>query len=129
MTDTSDPIADLERRQGFAPAAVHHGDPGHVAVLLLEVIGVAHHVLAIDVGTYTVKVALVSIDGEIVASEQEALEVTLLPGGAEQDPERPGHGGGDRAEVTAGGRRFAGRWRSARNRGADRGAPGRPVRD
>ena len=52
-------------------------------------IGVARHVLAIDVGTYTVKVALISIDGEIVASEQEALEVTQLPGGgAEQDPER-----------------------------------------
>ena len=45
------------------------------------------HVLAIDLGTSALKVALVSTAGEVVASEQETHEVTLLPGGgAEQDP-------------------------------------------
>jgi len=47
----------------------------------------ARHVLAIDLGTSALKVALVSTAGEVVASEQESHEVTLLPGGgAEQDP-------------------------------------------
>jgi xylulokinase len=45
------------------------------------------HVLAIDLGTSALKVALVSTAGEVVAAEQETHEVTLLPGGgAEQDP-------------------------------------------
>jgi xylulokinase len=45
-------------------------------------------VLAVDLGTTALKVALVSTDGEVVASEQEQCRVTLLPdGGAEQDPE------------------------------------------
>jgi len=47
----------------------------------------ARHVLAIDLGTSALKVALVSMAGEIVAAEEEACQVTLLPGGgAEQDP-------------------------------------------
>ena len=49
----------------------------------------AGHVLCIDLGTSALKVALVSTAGEVVASEQETCEVTLLPGGgAEQDPHR-----------------------------------------
>ncbi|HUJ05270.1 MAG TPA: FGGY-family carbohydrate kinase [Streptosporangiaceae bacterium] len=44
-------------------------------------------VLAIDLGTSALKVALVSLSGEIVAAEQETCQVRLLPGGgAEQDP-------------------------------------------
>ena len=47
----------------------------------------ARHVLAIDLGTSALKVALVSLAGEVVATEQEACQVRLLPGGgAEQDP-------------------------------------------
>ena len=47
------------------------------------------HVLAIDLGTSALKVALVSVAGEVVAAEQETHDVTLLPGGgAEQDPRR-----------------------------------------
>ena len=47
----------------------------------------AGHVLCIDLGTSALKVALVSTAGEVVASEQETCEVTLLPGGgAEQNP-------------------------------------------
>lgn len=46
------------------------------------------HILAIDLGTSAVKVALVSTLGEIADSELEPLEVFLLPdGGAEQDPD------------------------------------------
>ena len=45
------------------------------------------HILAIDLGTSALKVALVSTAGDVVASEQETLSVILLPdGGAEQDP-------------------------------------------
>ena len=48
----------------------------------------ARHILAIDLGTSALKVALVSVDGEVVASEQDTHGVTLQPGGgAEQDPE------------------------------------------
>ncbi|MGO9161978.1 MAG: xylulokinase [Streptosporangiaceae bacterium] len=48
----------------------------------------ARHILAIDLGTSALKVALVSADGYVAASEQEPCEVTLLPGGgAEQDPD------------------------------------------
>jgi xylulokinase len=48
---------------------------------------VPRHVLAIDLGTSALKVALVSTAGQVVAAEQETHEVTLLPGGgAEQDP-------------------------------------------
>jgi xylulokinase len=48
---------------------------------------VARHVLAIDLGTSALKVALVSMAGEVMAAEQETCQVTLLPGGgAEQDP-------------------------------------------
>lgn len=47
------------------------------------------YVLAIDLGTSACKVALVTTQGDVVAYEQEATEVTLLPnGGAEQDPDR-----------------------------------------
>ena len=47
----------------------------------------ARHVLAIDLGTSALKVALVSTAGQVVAAEQETCEVRLLPGGgAEQDP-------------------------------------------
>ena len=47
----------------------------------------ARHILAIDLGTSALKVALVSTGGEVVASEQETCQVRLLPGGgAEQDP-------------------------------------------
>ena len=46
------------------------------------------HVLAIDLGTSALKVALVSTSGEVVASEQAECRVEYLPGGgAEQDPE------------------------------------------
>jgi len=45
------------------------------------------HVLAIDLGTSALKVALVSTAGEVIASEQEECRVQILPGGgAEQDP-------------------------------------------
>jgi xylulokinase len=47
------------------------------------------HILAIDLGTSALKVALVSTAGEVVAAEQDTCQVRLLPGGgAEQDPER-----------------------------------------
>jgi xylulokinase len=46
------------------------------------------HVLAVDLGTTALKVALVATDGEVVAAEQDACRVALLSGGgAEQDPE------------------------------------------
>ncbi len=46
------------------------------------------HILAIDLGTSALKVALVSTAGDVVAAEQETCQVDLLPGGgAEQDPE------------------------------------------
>jgi xylulokinase len=49
---------------------------------------VPRHILAIDLGTSALKVALVSVTGEVVASEQAACRVELRPGGgAEQDPE------------------------------------------
>jgi xylulokinase len=49
---------------------------------------VARHVLAIDLGTSALKVALVSVTGEVVAAEEAAHRAELLPGGgAEQDPE------------------------------------------
>ncbi len=48
----------------------------------------SRHILAIDLGTSALKVALVSTSGEVVASEQETCQVRLLPGGgAEQSPE------------------------------------------
>jgi xylulokinase len=47
----------------------------------------ARHVLAIDLGTSALKVAVVSMTGEVVAAEEETHQVRLLPGGgAEQDP-------------------------------------------
>jgi len=49
---------------------------------------VERHILAIDLGTSALKVALVSMAGEVVASEHEECRVELLQdGGAEQDPE------------------------------------------
>jgi xylulokinase len=49
----------------------------------------ARNILAIDLGTSALKVALVSTAGEVVAAEQDTCQVRLLPGGgAEQDPER-----------------------------------------
>ena len=48
----------------------------------------ARHILAIDLGTSALKVALVSTAGQVVAAEQETCQVILLPGGgAEQDPQ------------------------------------------
>jgi xylulokinase len=49
---------------------------------------VQRHILAIDLGTSALKVALVSVAGQVVASEQEECRVSLRQGGgAEQDPE------------------------------------------
>src|SRR5215470_5657422 len=49
---------------------------------------VDRYILAIDLGTSALKVALVSVTGEVIAAEEEAHQVQLLPGGgAEQDPE------------------------------------------
>jgi xylulokinase len=46
------------------------------------------HILAIDLGTSALKVGLVSVGGQVVASEQEECRIELVPdGGAEQDPE------------------------------------------
>ncbi len=46
------------------------------------------HILAVDLGTSVLKVAIVSVGGEIVDAEQEECQVELLAGGgAEQDPE------------------------------------------
>jgi xylulokinase len=46
------------------------------------------YILAIDLGTSGPKVALVTLDGEVLASEVEATELFLSDGGgAEQDPE------------------------------------------
>ncbi|RMF65004.1 MAG: xylulose kinase, partial [Calditrichaeota bacterium] len=46
------------------------------------------YILAVDLGTSGPKVALVSLQGEIVASTFRPVSLTLLPeGGAEQDPE------------------------------------------
>ena len=39
------------------------------------------HVLAIDLGTSALKVALVSVTGEVVAAEEGAHQAELLPGG------------------------------------------------
>ena len=48
----------------------------------------ARYVLAIDLGTSALKVALVAMTGEVVAAEEESHRCELLPGGgAEQDPE------------------------------------------
>jgi xylulokinase len=45
-------------------------------------------ILAIDLGTSALKVALVTTDGQVAACESLPMQVTLLPrGGAEQDPE------------------------------------------
>ncbi len=47
------------------------------------------YILAIDLGTSALKVALVSTDGEVAACETLPQQVTLLAdGGAEQDPEQ-----------------------------------------
>jgi xylulokinase len=48
---------------------------------------VERHILAIDLGTSALKVALVSASGDVVAAEHEECRVEYLPGGgAEQDP-------------------------------------------
>ena len=48
----------------------------------------ARYVLAIDLGTSALKVALVSVAGQVVAAAEQAHQAALLPGGgAEQDPE------------------------------------------
>jgi xylulokinase len=48
-----------------------------------------HYVLAIDMGSSSVKAALVSSRGEIAGSGLESVDIFLLPGGgAEQDPEQ-----------------------------------------
>jgi len=47
---------------------------------------VSRYVLAIDLGTSALKVALVCVTGEVAAAEEEAHQAQLLPGGgAEQD--------------------------------------------
>ena len=52
-----------------------------------EAMSMARHVLCTDLGNSALKVAPVSTDGEVVASEQETHQARLLPGGgAEQDP-------------------------------------------
>ncbi len=46
------------------------------------------HILAIDLGTSALKVALVTTRGQVVGLESEPVQLQLLPGGgAEQDPE------------------------------------------
>jgi len=46
------------------------------------------YILAIDHGTSGLKVAIVSIYGEIIDFEYEATPISFLPGGgAEQDPD------------------------------------------
>jgi xylulokinase len=46
------------------------------------------HVLAVDLGTSSAKVALISVHGRVAGWESQPLGVQLLPGGgAEQDPE------------------------------------------
>src|SRR5262249_11480637 len=68
-------------RGGRAPAA------GRLPRHAVRGLGMVRHVLAIDLGTSALKVAVVSTHGAVVAAEQETQEVTLLPGGgAEQDP-------------------------------------------
>src|SRR5262249_59714545 len=53
----------------------------------LQGVAVTRLILAIDLGTSALKVALVSTAGEVIASEQEECRVEILPGGgAEQDP-------------------------------------------
>jgi xylulokinase len=48
----------------------------------------AEHILAIDLGTSSLKLALVSVRGVVADSEVEPLEISLLAdGGVEQDPE------------------------------------------
>jgi xylulokinase len=50
---------------------------------------VPRHILAIDLGTSALKVAVVSTAGEVIAAEEAPCRVELLPGGgAEQDPEQ-----------------------------------------
>ncbi len=47
----------------------------------------ARHILAVDLGTTALKVALVDTSGRVVRSREAPCQVTLLPGGgAEQDP-------------------------------------------
>lgn len=47
------------------------------------------HVLAVDLGTGGPKVALVSVEGDVIGHEYETSELILLPdGGVEQDPEQ-----------------------------------------
>lgn len=51
--------------------------------------GAGEHILAIDMGTGTVKAALVAADGGIAATAARSIETRQLPaGGAEQDPEQ-----------------------------------------
>jgi xylulokinase len=46
-------------------------------------------ILTVDLGTSAIKVALVSVAGQVLAAEQSCCEVKYLPGGgAEQDPEQ-----------------------------------------
>ena len=46
------------------------------------------YILAIDLGTSALKAALVTVDGEVAATESVPMNVTLFPGGgAEQDPD------------------------------------------
>src|SRR4051794_39163725 len=47
------------------------------------------HVLAVDLGTGGPKVALVSVEGDVIGHEYETNDLILLPdGGVEQDPEQ-----------------------------------------
>src|SRR5262249_56934302 len=68
---------------GLRGSGMTSREGGHEMSLTVD-----RHILAIDLGTSALKVALVSVAGEVVAAEEEAHQVQLLPGGgAEQDPE------------------------------------------
>ena len=48
----------------------------------------AKYILAVDLGTSGAKVALIGVDGRVVAWESEPVTLRVLPGGgAEQAPE------------------------------------------
>src|SRR5262249_31027614 len=62
---------------------------GHASQIPSHGPAMTRHILAIDLGTSALKVALVSTAGEVAAAEQDTCQVRLLPGGgAEQDPEQ-----------------------------------------
>ena len=47
-----------------------------------------HYILAIDLGSTSLKTAMVADNGEVIASAEDRITTHMLPGGgAEQDPE------------------------------------------